>query len=58
MYDDFDFDLLATHADAEREYAENAGRDNRNRAWILTPYDTWKANPFYVGPPVPHPEDY
>lgn len=55
MYEDDDF--LATSTDAVREYAENVGRENRDRAWILSPYDTWERNPFYEGPPQPHPED-
>ena len=27
------------------------------RPWLLTDRDCWIANPFYEGPPVPHPED-
>ena len=54
MYED---DVLAKPSDAMREYADNVGRENRDCAWILTPYDTWKRNPFYTGPEVPHPED-
>lgn len=43
------------------EYARQHGRadieENREqRAWILTPYDSWERNPFYRGPEVPHPE--
>lgn len=54
---------LATMSEASREYALNVGRDlaetgDTKRAWILGPYDTWEPNPFYVGPPVGHPEDY
>ena len=51
-------DHLATPAEAMKEYAENFGRDNPDKAWILTPWDVWEANPFYTGPAVPHPEDY
>jgi len=47
----------AMPADAAREYAMNVGRENPQRAWILTPYDSWEPNPFYSGPPVRHPED-
>ena len=47
---------LATETDACREYARNVGREDQERAWILTHYDTWERNPFYSGPPVPHPE--
>ena len=48
---------LATPTDACKEYARNVGVDHLDRAWILTDYDTWEKNPFYVGPPVRHPED-
>jgi hypothetical protein len=50
--------MLATPADAMREYAENVGREHKDRAWILTDYDVWVRNPFYTGPDQPHPEDY
>lgn len=33
------------------------GSENSNKAWILSNYDTWERNPYYVGEPVPHPED-
>ena len=49
--------MFATHTEAMNEYGANAGRENTERAWILTPYDVWVANPFYRGPAVPHPED-
>lgn len=49
--------VLATPAEAAREYAINVGRENPDRAWILTHYDTWERNPFYSGPPQRHPED-
>jgi len=48
---------LATQSDACREYARNVGVAHSNLAWILTDYDTWEKNPYYVGPPVPHPEE-
>ena len=47
---------LATMSDAVKEYAFNVGAENPDRAWILSSYDTWEANPFYRGLPVPHPE--
>lgn len=50
-------DCLATEAEADREYANNLGYDNQDRAWILSDRDVWYANPYYSGPPVPHPED-
>lgn len=52
-----DQDHLATPSEARAEYARNAGREDTGRAWILTPWDTWEANPFYHGPAVRHPED-
>lgn len=48
---------LATMSDAVREYARNVGAERRDQAWIVSPYDTWERNPFYSGPPQPHPED-
>lgn len=33
-----------------------AGQDNPERAWILSNFDTWHANPYYQGPAVDHPE--
>lgn len=47
---------LATPSEAVAEYGRNAGRDNPDRAWLLHDWDVWVRNPFYVGPPVPHPE--
>lgn len=41
---------------AMQEHAYNAGIDNPNQAWILTPMDAWYANPHYHGEKVPHPE--
>lgn len=49
--------MYATETDACREYARNVGREQTDRAWICTDFDTWERNPFYVGPPVKHPED-
>jgi hypothetical protein len=49
--------MLATNNEALAEYARNAGMDNPDRAWILTPWDIFVANPFYQGPAVRHPED-
>ena len=49
---------LATESEAMREYAWNVGAERPDRAWILTNYDVWVANPHYVGPIVPHPESY
>jgi len=48
---------LATPREAMLEHAHNAGMDEPDRCWILTPFDTWERNPFYSGPTEPHPED-
>ena len=42
---------------ADREYATNVGRDCPDCAWILSDRDVWYRNPFYRGPPQPHPDD-
>jgi hypothetical protein len=57
MFYDHEEDRLATPTEACREYARNVGAEQPDRAWILTDYDTWERNPFYHGPPAPHPED-
>jgi hypothetical protein len=49
--------VLATPADAVREWVHNVGRENPDQAWFCSNYDTWEKNPFYAGPPVRHPED-
>lgn len=36
--------------------AQLAGEQHPERAWILSDRDCWYANPYYKGPPVPHPE--
>lgn len=43
--------------EAVAEYASEHGRLDTDRAWILSPFDTWERNPFYQGPPQSHPED-
>jgi hypothetical protein len=43
--------------EAVGEYAREHGRLNPDRAWILSPFDSWEPNPFYQGPPARHPED-
>lgn len=50
-------DRMASEGEADREYARNVGRDHPDQAWILSDRDAWYRNPFYHGPPVPHPED-
>ena len=39
------------HADARQR-----GEENPEAAWVLTDRDVWHPNPFYRGPPMPHPE--
>jgi len=50
---------LANESDAMREYARNVGFEDHHvkRAWILTDFDVWVRNPYYSGPPQPHPEE-
>jgi hypothetical protein len=55
-YQQKEIQMLATMQEAVREYAEVVGRDNADRQWVLSPYDTWELNPFYRGEPQPHPE--
>jgi len=68
MFQDHDSeraDALAQDAMTQGEYngaavAQHAaayGAEDTERAWILSPFDTWERNPFYQGPPVAHPED-
>jgi hypothetical protein len=42
--------------DACREEAHNIGMERPEQPWILTDRDVFLPNPFYNGPPVPHPE--
>lgn len=44
-------------AQADRQYAEAKGSERRDQQWILSDRDVWYRNPFYKGPPQPHPED-
>lgn len=55
--DDPEEDRMATPQDAEREFQYNFGRMRPDRAWICTPRDQILPNPFYKGPPQPHPDD-
>ena len=47
---------LATPAEAVAEFAANIGGEYPDRAWLLHDFDVWVRNPYYAGPPVPHPE--
>ena len=42
--------------EAVAQYAAAYGAEDTSRAWILSPFDTWEPNPYYVGPPVPYPD--
>lgn len=44
-------------AQADRQYAETVGSERPDLAWILSDRDVWYRNPYYKGPPQPHPED-
>jgi hypothetical protein len=51
-------DHIATGSESLAEFARNAGMDNPEHCWLLDPRDVWVRNPFYKGPPAPHPEDF
>ena len=53
-----EYEHLATPTESCREYARNAGSEQPWREYIVTPFDTLERNPYYVGPPGPHPDDY
>ena len=47
------------HAEGHKEMIQEFGREKPNQAWILSGYDVWEKNPYYVGPDQAHPEaDY
>lgn len=50
----------ASDAEVDRYDVELGAFNNNNTesAWILSNRDCWYPNPYYVGPPVPHPESY
>ena len=49
---------MSFEADADRQYAFEKGHDNPQCAWIVSDRDAVYRNPFYKGPPVPHPDDF
>jgi len=49
-------DRAATYPEAMKEYARDAGEEDLNQEWIITPWDTWERNPNYIGEPRPHPD--
>jgi len=48
----------STDAEWDREEARLLGMADPERAWVCTGRDSWYPNPYYKGPPVPHPEEY
>ena len=48
----------STDSEWDRAEARELGAQRPEVAWVLTDRDVWHANPYYQGPPVPHPEDY
>jgi hypothetical protein len=48
----------STDAEWDRQGAYEMGAARPDLAWIASDRDAWYPNPFYVGPPVPHPESY
>jgi hypothetical protein len=45
-------------AELDRDDATLAGHSRTKQAWILSDRDVWYRNPYYIGPPVRHPDDY
>lgn len=43
-------------SEANKQYASDRGSLRPDLAWILSPFDVWYANPYYIGPEQPHPE--
>jgi hypothetical protein len=52
-----DRDEMATWNDSYTEWRFNVGDMHPDKAWLLHDHDIWLRNPYYEGPPVPHPED-
>ena len=46
----------ASDAEVDQAEAHAAGAEDDQQAWILSDRDVWYANPYYMGPEVPHPE--
>lgn len=53
---DPDYGPINPIREAVREWTWIVGQENPNQPWILSDWDTWEPNPFYQGPPAPHPE--
>lgn len=52
-----DFHEYTSESEWDREEALEIGRADTASSWIATSRDVWHPNPFYTGPPMPHPED-
>jgi hypothetical protein len=48
---------VSSDSEWDRAEAYDIGELYPERAWVNTDRDVWHKNPFYKGPPVPHPED-
>ena len=46
-----------THRELVDDYTLSHGEFETERAWILSPYDTWEPNPFYKGRPQKSPDE-
>lgn len=60
MYDTLQEHLdfsYSSEAEWDRAEACEIGFMRQDLAWISTDRDVWHKNPYYVGPPVKHPED-
>lgn len=55
MEQDFEY---ASDTDWDRADALQRGYERPEQAWVCTDRDVWHRNPYYKGPPVPHPEEY
>lgn len=44
--------------EALRQHSAAYGEERQDQEWLLSPFDTWEKNPWYVGEPGRHPEDY
>ena len=50
--------IPSTQSEWDRADALQRGEERPDQAWVLTDRDVWHANPFYKGPPQPHPESW
>lgn len=49
---------ITTESEWDRAEAYEIGARSPDVAWVLTGRDVWHPNPYYDGPPQPHPENY